>query len=182
MRFILLVLIMAGQVVGVNPDEIRKTQNFVNACQNFIEKGSYPTSNDFSEKNRDILDCVQKIIEGSIETETDKTTGINTAVSLVGNRISNLLGNNKLEDAKRLIEKLRYVNDERAGYYSKLLQVYQQNYHKEEKRFHFVEANNGESSFENSSENRDSLKGGAKRKNPWTDLFLKWSTNTNTDS
>lgn len=178
MKLVLLVLTVAGQVVGINPDEVRKTQNFVNACHNFIKKGSYPTSNDFSDQNRDILNCVQKIIEGSIEAEIDKPARINTAVSLVGDRINNLLGDNKLEDAKQLIEKLRRVNNERADYYSKLLRVYQQNYHQEEKRFHFVEANNGESSFESSSENRDSLEGGAERKNPWADLFLKWSANT----
>lgn len=157
MKFVLLVLTVAGQVVGINPDEVRKTQNFVSACHNFVKRGSYPASNDFSDQNRDILNCVQKIIEGSIESEADKPARINTAVSLVGDRINNLLGDNKLKDAEQLIEKLRRVNNERADYYSKLLRMYQQNYNQEEKRFQFVETTSNTES-----------------KNPWTELFRKW--------
>jgi hypothetical protein len=40
-----------------------------------------------------------------------------------------------------------------------------------------VESNNGESSFENNSENKDSSESDIERKNPWTDLFRKWNMN-----
>ena len=179
MRFVLSVLIIAGQVTGITPEEIRKSRNYVEASRSFIERGDYPeSSNDLSEKNKEVFGWVKKIVDGSIKTELKIPEKVVTATWLVGDRIDNLLGSNKLQDAEKLIENLRYVDKRKADHYSNLLQVYQQNYHQEEKMFHFVETNNGESSFENSSENRDSLEGGAERKNPWTDLFLKWSTNT----
>ncbi len=179
MRFtlLLLILIMAGQVVGITPDEIRKSRNYVEASHSFIERGSYPEpNNDLSEKNRDVFDWVKKIVNGSIKTELKVPEKVVTATWLVGDRIDNLLGSNKLQDAEKLIENLSYVDKRKADHYSNLLQVYRQNYR--ERQVRVVEDICYEGFSGNYSENKDSSESDEERKNPWTDLFRKWNMNS----
>jgi len=176
MRFVLPVLIMVGQVFGITPDEIRKSRNYVEASRSFIEKGSYPESNnDLSEKNKDIFDWVKKIVDGSIKTELKIPEKVVTATWLVSDRIDNLLGSNRLQDAEKLIENLSYVDKGKADHYSNLLQVYRQNY--QERQVRAVEDISYEGFSGNYLENKDSSESDEERKNPWTDLFRKWDMN-----
>jgi hypothetical protein len=139
---------------------------FERAIRNFIENGEYPESNkDFSERHKNVFNSVQKIIEGNVGTEVNKLADWK-AMSIVGDRIVNLMGNIKFENARKLIKNLGLVDNEKAHHYSKLLRIYEQNYQE-------LEASRATSSYRNNFENRGTSEYDFQKKNPWADLLRK---------